>query len=42
MERIGMRHTGEFFEHPKVPVGSSLRTHCLYHITREQWEANDA
>lgn len=42
MERIGMRHTGEFFEHPKVPVSSLLRTHCLYHITHEQWEANDA
>lgn len=42
MERIGMRHTGEFFEYPKVPVSSSLRMHCLYHITHEQWEANDA
>lgn len=38
MERIGMRHTGELFEHPKVAVGSALRTHCLYRLTREQWE----
>lgn len=42
MERIGMRNTGELFEHPKVPVGSVLRTHCVYRITREQWEANGA
>lgn len=41
MERIGMRDTEETFEHPNVPVGSVLRTHCLYRVTREQWEAID-
>lgn len=39
MERIGLRNTEELFEHPNVPVGSALRTHCLYRLTREQWEA---
>ncbi len=42
MERIEMRNTGERFEHPNVPVGSVLRTHCLYRMTREQWETRDA
>lgn len=42
MERIGMRNTGETFEHPNVPMGSVLRTHCLYRLTREQWETNGA
>lgn len=37
MERIGMRDTGEEFEHPAVPVGNALRKHCLYKITREAW-----
>lgn len=37
MERIGMRNTGRDFDHPAVPVGSSLRRHCLYVI-----EAADA
>ncbi len=40
MERIGMRNTGETFEHPNVPLGSVLRTHCLCRLTREQWEAH--
>ncbi|MCC6968383.1 MAG: GNAT family N-acetyltransferase [Nitrospira sp.] len=42
MERIRMRHTGETFEHPSVPVSSGLRAHCLYRLTREQWEANNS
>lgn len=42
MERIGLRNTETLFEHPKVPVGSALRTHCLYRVTREQWEANNS
>lgn len=41
MERLGMRDTGETFEHPHVPVGSVLREHCLYQISREQWQPND-
>jgi hypothetical protein len=37
MERIGMRDTGETFEHPNVPEGSLLRVHCLYRIGRQEW-----
>lgn len=36
MERIGMRDSGEDFEHPALPEGSELRAHCLYRIGREQ------
>lgn len=39
MERIGMRDAHEDFEHPGVPEGHALRRHCLYRITRAQWEA---
>jgi RimJ/RimL family protein N-acetyltransferase len=37
MERIGMVNAGEDFDHPGVPVGSVLRRHCLYRLTRERW-----
>lgn len=33
MERLGMAESG-LFEHPSVPVGSPLRTHCLYRLHR--------
>ena len=39
MERIGMRDSGEDFDHPALPEGSDLRRHCLYRITREQWSS---
>ena len=42
MERIGLRNTGLDFEHPAVPEGSPLRSHCLYTITREQWQSSGA
>jgi len=42
MERIGLRNTGRDFEHPAVPEGSPLRWHCLYAITRQQWQSSDA
>ncbi|WP_020563613.1 GNAT family N-acetyltransferase [Methylosarcina fibrata] len=38
MERLGMRATSTF-EHPSVPIGSPLREHCLYQLSREQWGA---
>jgi RimJ/RimL family protein N-acetyltransferase len=37
MERIGMVHRGETFEHPSVPIGSPLREHVLYRLSRAQW-----
>lgn len=39
MERIGMRNAHADFEHPAVPQGNPLRPHCLYRITRAQWQA---
>ena len=39
MERLGMRQESETFEHPAIPVGSSLRKHCLYRLSRAQWLA---
>jgi len=34
MERIGMGWSGERFEHPRLPVGSPLRTHVVYRSAR--------
>lgn len=34
MERLGMLEAKETFEHPKIPVGHVLRTHCLYRLSR--------
>ena len=31
MQRLGMQESG-MFEHPRIPVGSHLRTHCLYRL----------
>jgi RimJ/RimL family protein N-acetyltransferase len=33
MERLGMVQSG-LFEHPKLPIESSLRQHCLYRLRR--------
>lgn len=42
MQRLGMLETEKTFEHPNVPVGSVLRKHCLYRLSRGQWLANAA
>jgi RimJ/RimL family protein N-acetyltransferase len=39
MARLHMREAPDTFEHPAVPVGSPLREHCLYRLSREQWLA---
>lgn len=39
MNRLGMRETGETFDHPGIPAGSALRAHCLYRLSHEQWLA---
>ena len=39
MKRLKTRDTGETFDHPQVPVGSSLRRHCLYRLSRTEWAA---
>jgi len=38
MERLHMRDTNETFDHPMVPPGSPLRLHCLYRLSRAQWQ----
>ena len=42
MERLGMREAANTFDHPHIPVGSPLRLHCLYRLSREQWKAHAA
>lgn len=42
MDRLGMQETAGTFEHPHVPLGSVLRQHCLYRLSRTQWVANAA
>ena len=37
MQRIGMVNANANFEHPAVPEGHVLRSHCLYRIPRAQW-----
>lgn len=39
MRRIGMRDSGEDFDHPALPEGSPLRRHCLYRLARERWQS---
>jgi RimJ/RimL family protein N-acetyltransferase len=39
MERIGMKDARADFDHPAVPIGSELRRHCLYRITRADWRS---
>ena len=37
MERLGMTDTGKNFNHPKMPISSPLREHCLYQISHDRW-----
>jgi RimJ/RimL family protein N-acetyltransferase len=39
MQRLGMRNTGENFDHPMVPEGDRLCEHVLYCINSAQWFA---
>ena len=40
MEKIGLQHNpADDFDHPRLPVGHSLRRHVLYRLTRSEWEA---
>jgi RimJ/RimL family protein N-acetyltransferase len=38
MQRIGMRHEGETFDHPLVPAATPLRKHVIYRLTRAEWQ----
>lgn len=42
MERLYMVRDEETFDHPDVPEESGLREHCLYRLSRENWEKNTA
>ncbi|MBE9059897.1 GNAT family N-acetyltransferase [cf. Phormidesmis sp. LEGE 11477] len=35
MRKLGMCKAAQTFMHPDVPVGSELREHCLYELSRE-------
>ena len=37
MERLGMLMDAATFEHPGVPDGHVLRTHCNYRVSRDSW-----
>lgn len=37
MSRLGLRDTGENFNHPAVPSESPLYEHVLFKITRDEW-----
>ena len=39
MERLGMNRDVETFEHSSLPPGHTLREHCLYRLSRENWQA---
>jgi RimJ/RimL family protein N-acetyltransferase len=37
MERLSMEMDPATFEHPGVPHGNALRTHCNYRLSRDRW-----
>jgi RimJ/RimL family protein N-acetyltransferase len=37
MERLGMQMDAKTFEHPGLPDGHALRTHCSYRLSRDRW-----
>ena len=37
MARLGMQMDAATFEHPGVPEGHILRTHCSYRLSRDTW-----
>ncbi len=37
MQRLGMQMDAATFEHPGVPEGHALRTHCNYRLSRSGW-----
>ncbi|MDN2680556.1 GNAT family N-acetyltransferase [Janthinobacterium sp. SUN033] len=41
MGRLGMHRDAATFEHPALPPGHRLRTHCLYRLTRAEWCARE-
>jgi RimJ/RimL family protein N-acetyltransferase len=42
MERLEMNRDAETFEHSSLPPGHTLREHCLYRLSRENWQSNNS
>jgi len=42
MQRIGMQHNGEMFDHPAVAEDSHLRPHVVYRLRRDEWQASQS
>lgn len=42
MQRIGLRRAPTDFDHPALPQGHRLQRHCLYRISRAQWDSLQA
>jgi RimJ/RimL family protein N-acetyltransferase len=42
MQRLGMVHRDEFFDHPALDEGHPMRRHILYRLTRDEWRAAQA
>lgn len=38
MQRLGMQHWGEFFDHPAIPEGHPLQRHILYRLQQSRWQ----
>ncbi len=38
MNKLGMVRSPESFLHPNVPEGSELQAHCLYKLSKADWE----
>ncbi|WP_211829897.1 GNAT family N-acetyltransferase [Kistimonas asteriae] len=38
MERLDMQQDPHSFEHPAIPECNPLRKHCLYRLTKAQWQ----
>lgn len=38
MERLGMVREPAPFDHPRVPEGHPLRSHCIYRLDRGRWQ----
>ena len=37
MRKLGMRQDAVLFDHPSVPEGHALQSHCLYRLSHDAW-----
>jgi RimJ/RimL family protein N-acetyltransferase len=38
MQKLGMRRDDYEFDHPNIAQGHALRRHCLYRLSRQEWD----